>query len=75
MQLERKCSIHCDVSLDLVLRAPPGMFLVEQFSKIEMLNIECSSSLNSPPDNVLAETAPYTRSTFRNLLRGTYQGG
>jgi hypothetical protein len=42
------------------------MFLMERFSKIEKLNIECSSSLNSPPENVLAETDS-THSTFRNL--------
>jgi hypothetical protein len=53
---------------DLVLKAPPGMFLVERFSKIEMLNIECSSSLNSLRENVLAEIDSYTHSTFRNLL-------
>jgi hypothetical protein len=57
-----------DVSLDFVLRAPPGGFLVERFSKIEMLNIECSFGLNSSPENVLAEIDSYTRSTFRNLL-------
>jgi hypothetical protein len=53
---------------DLVLKAPPGMFLVERFSKIEMLNVECSSSLNSPRENVLAETDSCTHSTSRNLL-------
>jgi len=56
------------VSLDLLLRAPPGTFLVEPFSKIEMLNTECSSSLNSPPENVLAEIDSYTGSTFPNLI-------
>jgi len=35
---------------------------------MEMLNVECSSSLNSPPENVLAETDSYTHSTSRNLL-------
>jgi hypothetical protein len=44
------------------------MFLVERFSKMEMLNVECSSSLNSPRENVLAETDSYTHSTSRNLL-------
>jgi len=41
---------------------------VERFGKIEMFNVECCSSLNSPPENVLAETDSYTHSTFRNLL-------
>jgi len=44
------------------------MFLVEPFSKMEMFNVERSSTLNSPPENVLAEIDSYTHSTFRNLL-------
>ena len=43
------------------------MFLVEPFSKMEKFNVERSSALKSPPENVLAETDSYTHSTFRNL--------
>jgi len=62
------CSIHCDVSLDLVVGAPPGWFLVERFGKIEMFNVECSSSLYSPPEKVPAETDPHAHAASRNLL-------
>jgi len=56
------------VSLDSVFRAPPGTFPVERFSKMEVLNVECISRLNAPPESVLEETDFYTHSTFRNLL-------
>jgi len=44
------------------------MFLVERFSEMEMLNVECISGLNVPPESVLQETGSCTHSTFRNLL-------
>jgi len=56
------------VSLDFALNAPPGTFLVERFTKMEMLNIECSSRMNSRPESTLAEIASYSHPTFRNLL-------
>ena len=43
------------------------MFLVEPFSKMEMFNVERSSTPKSPRESVLAETDSYTHSTFRNL--------
>ena len=56
------------MSLDFALNAPPGTFLVERFTKMEMLNIECSSRMNSRPESTLAEIASYSHPTFRNLL-------
>ena len=42
---------------------------------MEMLNVECISSLNAPPESVLEETDFYTHSTSRNPLIEEQMGG
>ena len=65
---DEPCSIHYDVSLDFLLRAPPGMFLVERFSEMEVLKTECSSRTKLLPESVLAEIDSCNHSTSRIYL-------
>ena len=64
-----RCSIHSHVSLGFVLGARPGTFPVEPFSRMEVFNIDRSSSLNSPPQNDLPETDCTLTQPFTVYLR------